>query len=179
MNHHNMAGGTYFHGVGKEKHSDGRTIDYHDMQFMIWEYGAKLRNEEFPVLQTWVDYETSEGVNEKSVSFPAAEYENSLFYRKVQFSQSFAKQIQEDQLRNITNFPLRRTDFSVNECHTEMKFYLEWLSNNSDKYPVNERNRPLHQPKLCAAYFEAVSNTPVHLSDFNLPALDDLIRKKQ
>jgi hypothetical protein len=103
-----------------------------------------------------------------------------------------AKQIPEIQLKNLSlNLPIRRTSYGKGACDIEMKFHLKWRSKLSDKYPLVEIDQSrkdtkegdfaqvggiIHEPKMCAEYLEAIMNEPVHLTDLNLPPIDDLER---
>jgi hypothetical protein len=191
MNTGNMEKGTYFHAVGKQKDKEGRLVLQNDMMQLIWEYGAQKRGENKPDISTFIKYEHQEGLQQSSPSFPSAGFENSLFYRKMQFAEVTMKQIPELQLKDISSLPMRRTDYRKEYCDAEMAFHLEWRRNNSDKYPLKPmpleergkrgsientvRDSP-HEPKMCAEYWEAVANTLIKLKDLALPDLDLLER---
>lgn len=200
MTEQNMPIGTYFHHVGTSRTKDqqGNTVYQNNAMHLIWEYGAKLRGETEPNQQAWIEFERSEGLKQFIPSYPEAGFENSLFYRKVQFTQTVANQMQIDQLKNLSNFPLRRTDFKLADCQDEMDFHLQWRLEHSDEFPLNKdvhankeedkyshdyifhlTNHGPNEVKMCAKYLESIQNHPVHLSDFEkqLPALDDLERR--
>jgi hypothetical protein len=191
--------GVYYHGVGRDKGPDGQLICQNDILKEIWEHGAKERGETKPNIETFIKSEAELGLKHRQAPYPATGFENSLFYRKVQFSQVVKTQLTEQQAKDIKGLPIRRTDFGKSHCQIEMDFHLKWRREHSDKYPlrqvtlstvggsadrlrdeyhywqiVNSEN----QIKMCAEYVEAVSNEPVHLSDLPIPPLDDWIRKK-
>jgi hypothetical protein len=135
----NVEGGTFFHHIGMERSHDreGRTIYQNDAMQMIWEYGATRRGETEPNPHTWIEFERAEGVASFTESYPEAGFENSLFYRKQQFSEMMARQMPEHQLEKLTNFPLRRTDFKPADCQAEMAFHVKWRE-STQEFPLKE-----------------------------------------
>lgn len=200
----NMERGTFFHEMGRlERGRDHANV----MLQKIWKMGADKRGETVPDPTAFMDYEYKEGLNESIERVPNGGFINSIYYRKIQASINIAKQMSTHQLQTLTNFPLRKSDFSTADCNTEMDFYYNWRLQNQDKYPLNpvsslakeemqdtkDKNRQKlgfsrafsdqvshlqNHPKICLEYYEAVANYPIKLSDFNLPSLDDLERKK-
>ena len=179
----------YFHAIGKNKNGHGGYWSHDYILHRTWEHGAQQRGETIPNRTAYVEYEFNEGVKAFIRPFPQAGFENSLYYRKVQLSEVFAKQIPEHQLDKVKGFPLRRSAYSKLDCETEMSFHIDWRSKSS-KYPLQQtgeqgkrRNASLvegsnHEPLMCAEYLEAVANAPIHLKDLPpLPPLEDLERK--
>lgn len=174
-------------------HEMGRTERGRDLANVmlekVWKHGATKRGETKPDLTKFIEYEYQDGLQHTFPPIADGGFINSLFYRKVQFSEALARQIPPHQLVNMTNFPLRKTEFSHADCNIEMDFHLKWRREHSDKYPLKDikktaadenprsdylyrlvSNAP-HLPKMCADYLEAVQNEPVHYSD--LPAVPD------
>lgn len=206
----------FYHAVGKQKGLDGKLVYQNDMMQSIWDYGVEKRikashnnsnNDSTistsaipPDAKIFQEFEYQEGLDQFVPSFPIAGFENSLFYRKVQFSEAIADQIPEHQLKTINSqlkppqsFPIHRTSYGPNDCQAEMDFHIQWRQ-QSIEFPLNNvtfnpdipndydfwriANSP-HHPKMCAQYLEAVMNTPIHLNDLpGLPPLDDLERRR-
>jgi hypothetical protein len=138
--------------------------------------------------------EYNEGVKQQPRSLPVAGFENSLYYRKIMFSEVLAGQIPEHQLKTIKNFPIRRTWFNKHDCAAELDFHLAWR-NASTEFPlINAKRDPNnpndyiwwtvrdspHYPKMCALYLQAVMNTPISIQDLNMSiSLDDFERRKR
>ena len=139
MSSDNMEGGTFYHHISMERSHDreGRTIYHNDAMQMIWEYGAKRRGETEPNPHTWIEFERAEGVASFVGTYPAGGFENSLFYRKVHFSEMMARPMPDHQLKNLSKFPLRRTDFKREDCQKEMDFHLAWRE-TVPEFPLNE-----------------------------------------
>ena len=192
----NAEEGTYFHAVGRRKDSTGVINFANDILEKTWAFEAKKRNEVVPNQHAFILSEHQLGLNQHIDETPMGGFENSLFYRKVQFSEAMSKQIPQKQLSTLKGFPIRRTDFGKQDCQAEMKFHYEWREKS--EFPLaevtmqtvgNSKDRLVnefhywrtafykHEPKMCASYLEAVANSPVHLSDLQLPPLDDLTRR--
>lgn len=186
----NIDSGVFLHAVGKSNdHETGEVYSHNYLMHKVWEVGAKKRGEKTPNMTAFIQYELEEGKKAFLPPYPTAGFENSLFFRKVQFSEVMAKQIPDEQLKTLSNMPIRRTSYGPGECQKEMKFHLEWRAKSA--FPLNpipaamnkqkdanyQRTKDAsHEPKMCAQYLEAIANTPIKLADLSLPALDDLIR---
>ena len=199
MNDGILESGVYYHAIGKQKDPKGQLILQNDMMQTIWEHSIKATGSDpskaIPDPKIYQSFEYNEGVKQYQKSFPIAGFENSLYYRKVQFSEVLASQMPEHQLNTIKDkFPIRRTWYSKKDCEAELNFHVQWR-NSSKEFPLNKaRFDPgnpndylwwtirdtSHYPKMCAQYLEAIVNSPISLQDLNLPiSLDDLERKRQ
>ena len=199
MDEDNAKTGVYYHAVGKQKDLTGQLVYQNDMMQTLWEYSIIATKGDtikaIPDPKTYQSFEYNEGAKQLHPSFPIAGFENSLYYRKVQFSEALASQMPEHQLKAIKNkFPIRRTWYSNKDCEVELKFHLQWR-NSSKEFPLNKakldpgspddytwetiKDTP-HYPKMCAQYLEAVMNTPISIKDLNLSiSLDNFERKRQ
>ncbi len=89
----------------------------HDyVQHRIWQIGANTRGETVPNMTAYIQHEFEEGVKAYLPPYPTAGFENSLFFRKVQFSEVMAKQIPEEQLKTLSKMPIRRSSYGPGEC---------------------------------------------------------------
>ena len=188
--------GVFFHSAGKQKDKNGQLILQNDIMQTIWEHSVKVTKGNvtiaIPNPKTFQSFEYEEGAKNFQPPVPLAGFENSLFYRKIQFSEALASQISENQLKVIKNLPIRRSWFSKKDCRTELDFHLQWRR-SSKEFPLNpaefDPSNPndytwwtikdsSHYPKMCAQYLEAVMNTHITIKDLNLSiSLDDLERK--
>ena len=192
----NLDRGIFYHAVGKNSDPSGKVYSHDYIQHRIWKLGADARGEQQPNLTAFIQHEFEEGRKAYLPSYPSAGFENSLFYRKVQFSEMVARQIPEEQLKQLSNVPIRRTSYGPGECVKEMQFHLQWRTSTTEgaKYPLTTVSGQLArakdanyqrvkvpyelEPKMCAEYLEAIANTPIHLSNLSLPALENLIRHR-
>jgi len=181
-------------------HEMGRTERGRDLANVmlekVWKYGAAKRGETKPDLTKFIEYEYQDGKEHYMPPIADGGFVNSLFYRKVQFTEALARQIPPHQLKNMSKFPLRKTDFTHADCDVEMAYHIKWRQEHSDKYPLNQfkmteddlkpRNEvnyklvkdPPHLPKMCAEYLEAVENEPLHFKDLpNIPDFETLERR--
>ena len=135
MHDGNVDSGFFWHEMGRaERHR----VTANEMLEKIWKVGAQKRGETTPNIKTFIEYEYQEGLRQFHAPFPNADFQTTLYYRKVLLSELLAQNIVPSQLAKITNFPLRRTDFDYKTCDAEMEFHYNWRLKNHDKYPMKE-----------------------------------------
>ena len=196
MEESDIPGGVFYHHVGKVKNRKGELIFHNDVLQTIWEYSITSSKGDItkaiPDPKAFQSFDYHEGVKQYKPSVPVAGYENSLHYRKVQFSEALASQIPEHQLKTMKNFPIRRTWYNKKDCEADLAFHLQWR-NSSKEFPLNPakldpgnqkdytwwtiRDTP-HYPKMCALYLESIMNTPITLKDLNLSIPLDKFERK-
>ena len=192
----NVVDGVFYHAIGKQKNRKGELIFQNDMLQTIWEHTITASkgdiNTATPDPKAYQLFEYKSGKEQYKPTAPVAGYENSLHYRKVQFSEALASQIPEHQLKTMTNFPIRRTWYNRKDCEADLAFHLQWR-NSSKEFPLNPakldpgnpndytwwtiRDTP-HYPKMCALYLESIMNTPITLKDLNLSIPLDKFERK-
>lgn len=205
----NFQEGVYYHKIGIRSPGEVGNVPVHnDFLHMIWEYMVQKQglnlNDTKPNWNEYMEFEFNEGVQlyRKNPPYPNAEFENSLFFRKMLFSELMHHQLHENQVKELGLNPLKRTDFTPQDCTAEMEFHIEWRRKHLDKYPLYNltedqslnyanrlRNRvwsnipmkgyDINHPKMCAEYFVHVMNSPVRIEDLQLPPLDDLYRRRR
>lgn len=79
-------------------------------------------------MTAFIQYEFNEGVQAYLPPYPTAGFENSLFFRKLQFSEVMAKQIPDEQLKTLPNMPIRRSSYGPGECQKVTLHYLRSAS---------------------------------------------------
>ena len=185
-----IAEASYYHAVAKSKsHSTGHIWSFNYLMHRVWELGAKARGETEPNWKTFVEWEYDQGRRAFVKPYPNGGFENSLYYRKVGFSEMIAKQMSEGQLAAYQGkLPLRRTLYDWTDCGKDLSFHVKWREEQAAEFPLDTTNQtqPLwdkvnralvsNYPKMCMKYLEAVANTPISLSDMELPDLDVLER---
>lgn len=104
--------GTFWHGVGKGHDAQGDVVWANDMMQTIWNNAAKESSWSTPDAHTFMQYEIKKGIEEALPSYPSAGFENSLFYRKMQFAEVMVKQMPEAQIAMHKELVIRRTDYN-------------------------------------------------------------------
>ena len=182
---------TYYHAIGKARSTTGHIWSFNYLMHRIWELGAKERGETEPNWQTFVEWEYEQGRRAFVKPYPNGGFENSLYFRKVEFSEMIAKQMSEEQLAaHQGKLPLRRTSYDWDDCGKEMAFHMKWRKEHAAEFPLDaldqadetdwekvNRGKVSNYPKMCMEYVDAVANVPIHLSDMELPDLEDLERR--
>ena len=185
---------TFYHAVAKptsKSQSSGHIFSFNYLMHRIWELGANERNENEPNWKTFVEWEYEQGRKAFVKPYPNGGFENSLYFRKAEFSEMIAKQMSEEQLAAYQGkLPLRRTSYDWDDCGKEMAFHMKWRKEHAAEFPLDDsdrvdetdwekvnRGKVSNYPKMCMEYVDAVANVPIHLSDMELPDLEVLERR--
>ncbi len=148
----NLADGTFFHAVGKQKsRSTGESFSHNYILHRVYENFARraglVRGPGTPdqgpdmiINRTaFYEHEYQEGVKARKPPVPQGGFQNSLFYRRYLFSQAMLAQIPEHQAQRLNHpTPLRVTDYNHDDCAADMRFYVAWRRQHSKDYPLNE-----------------------------------------
>ena len=161
---------TYYHHVAKTTANAGNVWSYNYLMHRIWELGAEARGETEPNWKTFVEWEYEQGRKAFVKPYPNGGFENSLYFRKVEFSEMIAKQMSEEQLVAYQGrLPLRRTSYDWNDCGKEMAFHIKWRKEHAAEFPLDDsgqtdetdwdkvnRGKVSNFPKMCMPYSSGV-----------------------